>query len=290
MPTRVVAGFLAADHLHVRLFHATEVLIDASWNDRGVCSAFWRYYVNYRSGAGVRLADGSLYALPPGAVHLIPAWVTIDLVNHREINHLYAHFDIVGLPGAIARDVFANPVSLPFDDCLRATSQAMRAALHVSGTHPRALFATKSAIDAAISALFAQMPAAHGERLAAAMRTDSPVAPALRFIDADPARALRVSALAGMCGLGEGQFTRVFHREVGQTPGQYILERRIAVAAQRLVLGDDPIETIAEQCGFADRFYFTRVFTRRMGTPPAAYRKAEPFPRGRPVPGPSERA
>jgi AraC-like DNA-binding protein len=283
MPTRLVATFLATDNLHVRLFHATEVVIDQSWNDRGVCSAFWRYYVNYRSGAAVRLADGSLHDLPPGFVHLIPAWVTIDLVNRREVNHLYAHFDLVGLPGALAREVFARPVSLPEDDCLRATSQAMRAALHAPDGQASALFPTKSAIDAAVGALFARLPAAQRDRLAAAMRTDSPVAPALRAIDADPALTLRVEALAGLCDLGEGQFTRLFRGAVGQTPGQYILERRIAAAAQRLVLSDEPIEAIAEACGFADRFYFTRVFTKRMGTPPAAYRKAEPFPRGRPV-------
>jgi len=48
----------------------------------------------------------------------------------------------------------------------------------------------------------------------------------------------------------------------------------VEAAAQRLLLTNDPIEGIAEACGFANRFYFSRVFARRMGAAPAAYRRA----------------
>jgi len=34
-----------------------------------------------------------------------------------------------------------------------------------------------------------------------------------------------------------------------------------------------PLKKIAEDSGFKNRFYFSRMFTRIMGTPPAAYRK-----------------
>jgi len=45
-------------------------------------------------------------------------------------------------------------------------------------------------------------------------------------------------------------------------------------AAQALLFTADSIETIAAESGFANRFYFSRVFMRHMGVSPAIYRKA----------------
>ena len=47
------------------------------------------------------------------------------------------------------------------------------------------------------------------------------------------------------------------------------------IVAQLLHLESMSIESIAQACGFADRFHFSRVFTRIMGAPPAAYRQGK---------------
>jgi AraC-like DNA-binding protein len=60
---------------------------------------------------------------------------------------------------------------------------------------------------------------------------------------------------------------------VNQTPAQYIVERRVKTAAQHLLFSDNSIERIATESGFGNRFYFTRVFSRHVGTSPVAYRK-----------------
>lgn len=57
------------------------------------------------------------------------------------------------------------------------------------------------------------------------------------------------------------------------TPARYVVERRIAAATQELVFTQDSIERVAARLGFANRYHLTRVFTRRMGIPPAAYRR-----------------
>ena len=65
----------------------------------------------------------------------------------------------------------------------------------------------------------------------------------------------------------------LFRERVGCTPAQYVLERRIAAAAQDLLFTNDSIEQIADRLGFANRYHLTRMFTRRVGIPPAAYRR-----------------
>lgn len=274
------AGLIDSDSLHIRVLYAREALIDPEWNDRGVCSTYWRFYVNYRDGAHVRLHDGTLYALPAGFVHFIPPWVVIDLVALGPVEHLWAHFDIVGLPGTMIRDLFARPQSLPWTGACEATAAVMRQALNhpQARERPDAIFAVKAAIHCALSQWFALLPPVSLSRMAGIMRFDAAIGPALRYIEANLGRPMRVEALARLCNFAQDHFTRVFRREVGQTPGQYILERRVAVAAQQLVLSDATIDVIAEDCGFPDRFYFSRVFTRRMGIPPGSYRKANPRP------------
>ena len=50
-------------------------------------------------------------------------------------------------------------------------------------------------------------------------------------------------------------------------------EQDVAEAARALALTEKSIKQIALECGFTNRYYFTRVFTRRIGMGPAAYRR-----------------
>ena len=149
-----------------------------------------------------------------------------------------------------------------------------------------------AAIDAASEdphpALMLTVQAATAEALACALRATgsqdrlqrwlgggSRVRRAVDHIERNLATDLSAAVLARVCGFSEGHFARVFREELGQTPARFVLDRRIAHAAQRLVFTGDTIEAIAEDTGFADRFHFSRVFAKRMGLPPARYRKTK---------------
>ena len=103
----------------------------------------------------------------------------------------------------------------------------------------------------------------------------SAVTPATEYIDANLAEPLSNGELARVCHVSEDHFIRVFRQALGQTPAQYILDRRVSAAAQRLIFSKESVDAIAEATGFGDRFYFSRVFAKRMGSPPAAYRKVD---------------
>jgi transcriptional regulator GlxA family with amidase domain len=105
------------------------------------------------------------------------------------------------------------------------------------------------------------------------LRGDNPLATALRYIEDQLHLPLPIPVLATICHLSVDHFARVFRQRFGQTPTAYVQERRVAVAAERLVAGNEDIDAIATATGFANRYHFTRVFTHRMGTPPAAYRR-----------------
>lgn len=101
---------------------------------------------------------------------------------------------------------------------------------------------------------------------------DPRVEQALRVIRENPGGDFDTQSLARHAGLSRNIFTRRFHEEVGETPRA--LTQRLRVEKARLLLAHtvDSIEEVADQCGFCDRYYFTRVFRRATGYAPAAYR------------------
>ncbi|MBE6971655.1 MAG: helix-turn-helix domain-containing protein [Ruminococcaceae bacterium] len=60
----------------------------------------------------------------------------------------------------------------------------------------------------------------------------------------------------------------------GSTITQMISQRRIKAAQKLLLSGDLPISSIAEQVGFSDYNYFTRIFKSITGVSPRDFRKA----------------
>jgi AraC-like DNA-binding protein len=75
-------------------------------------------------------------------------------------------------------------------------------------------------------------------------------------------------------GLNPVYFGRVFKQETGLRPMEWLNQRRLQMASQYLSSTRKTVAQIAEDCGFADQFYFSRVFRRHFGQPPLQYRKA----------------
>ncbi len=86
-------------------------------------------------------------------------------------------------------------------------------------------------------------------------------------------KPLSVEELATVANLSPRQFSRAFHAETGQPPAKAIEKLRVEAARVMLEQGRHPIETIADETGFADRERMRRAFLRAYGQPPQAIRR-----------------
>jgi AraC family transcriptional regulator len=79
--------------------------------------------------------------------------------------------------------------------------------------------------------------------------------------------------VAQECGLSRGYFTEAFRVTTGLTPHQWLQQYRIDKAKAMLLESSTPIADIAIACGFADQSHLTRIFSRFVGSSPAAWRR-----------------
>jgi transcriptional regulator GlxA family with amidase domain len=82
-----------------------------------------------------------------------------------------------------------------------------------------------------------------------------------------------VPALAELAFMSPRNFARVFAREVGLTPAAYVESLRLERARALLEASDEiQLEEVALRCGFGTVETLRRVFGRRLGVSPNAYR------------------
>ena len=95
---------------------------------------------------------------------------------------------------------------------------------------------------------------------------------AIRLVDKDSARPVRLRDLAAAAGMSKYHFLRVFRRLAGVTPYQYLLSARMRRAALALASSRRPVLEIALDAGFGDLSTFNHRFCAAFGKTPTQYR------------------
>jgi transcriptional regulator GlxA family with amidase domain len=102
--------------------------------------------------------------------------------------------------------------------------------------------------------------------------TPTVVLETVRYIEEHFASRLFIPRLARIANLSVEALARSFKKYQGETLGRFIVNVRVREAAHLLMHTDVGIEEIAEQTGFPNRAYLSRVFKRTTGESPAEFR------------------
>lgn len=273
-----------------------------AWRYKNLALPFWRIYWNDREGAEI-IYEGTIIPLKSSQLALISPNTeyssrlktdddfssgdhlyggpsvgnTLDIIsatrplNRNALNHLFIHFTLGASNVILPQGVFMIELSAEQKRCIKEMTSF--------GTDKPGMFSLRECIviNSFISGVLAQIPA---DEWGTEILIDNRIHEALLTIDKSKGRIPSNTELAEAAFLSKDAFIRVFRKEMGMSPHQYILKHKMEEAAMQLLhnkaLG---IEEVARDCGFEDRNYFTRIFTKIIGLPPARYRSMYSFGR-----------
>lgn len=99
------------------------------------------------------------------------------------------------------------------------------------------------------------------------------LARALDYLESNLAKDVNRNAVARSVGLSASHFSRLMRAKTGWTFTELVTRLRVDRACHLLAHTDLGLAHIALESGFGDQSYFSRVFRRRLGATPGAYRR-----------------
>lgn len=90
------------------------------------------------------------------------------------------------------------------------------------------------------------------------------------LIDAEAERINTLEEIAGATGVEASSVCRWFRRYQGTSPYQYLLRRKMNIAAEHLIERGGLVKEAAQRVGFADPYHFSRAFKSVHGVAPRA--------------------
>lgn len=95
----------------------------------------------------------------------------------------------------------------------------------------------------------------------------------IQFMNNHLCENLSVSELAAEAGYSPSAFRNLFRREVGISPKEYFLRRKLEAAKDKLKNSEEPITQISLDLGFSSSQYFSTSFKRYNFLSPQEFRK-----------------
>ena len=103
-------------------------------------------------------------------------------------------------------------------------------------------------------------------------KKDQRIVRAGEYIDRNYLKPGCIEEAAENAKITRRRFNDLFKNHFGITPNRYIVKLKTEYAKQLLAVGELSVSEISELCGFADIYYFSKVFKSETGLSPSEYR------------------
>ncbi len=245
----------------ITLHEAGHLPANRDWNYPSVFSPFWRLYFNSKRGHCVLFGE-RMTELTPRNLMLIPPHCLFHCLGVNPVPTFWLAFSFT----RTLHPSHTLPVLLrPRDTELCLIRDVKQLILANRQWEPNdAIFRNSLALLHVVLA----RPELHWQP-----PIPENMARVRSFIEGNLAVPLTNPILARQAGLSVAGFERAFKRHFGTTAALYVCEMRVREAARLLLQTGDTIDDIAEQTGFPNRAYFSRVFKLVTDEAPAGFRR-----------------
>jgi|GEM_PF-4760461 len=263
---------LFVESLQVRLLHIQRYSLDAHWRIRDRIlnhSVVW-----YVDKGSLRLTlNGSPYTCGEGELCLLPDQSVLNgSPLTGEVRLISLNFDAEIL--FLNRRGWAQAFQLPviYKSAAADFNLLLNEMLHQSASaDPLSSLLLQSQMLRMLHLLL--QPGAYENTELPARGWDSRVHTVIHHLLSRPHLTPKVSELAEWVQLSESHLRKLFIRETGQAPLQFMHRLKVEQAKKLLLQSSKPIAEIAGEVGITDPNYFSRLFKLETGVAPQSYRK-----------------
>lgn len=103
------------------------------------------------------------------------------------------------------------------------------------------------------------------------VRSTDPVDKAIFYMQENLNSSLKIKDIAGYVQFSESHLSRLFRNKTGSSPLDYFIGLKMQEAIRLLTNKNLKIKEVAFALGYDDPFYFSRIFTRHMGSSPGTF-------------------
>lgn len=234
-----------------------QYLPNVFWQVRKVINSTWFFFWN--PGGSVRIIyNGKTMQIGQENAVLLPPFTRIAAYSDHVFPHLYALFKAPEEFNCIRR----HPFLLPSDPVRRFFEKRQ-------DLQPR--WRSHICWQMLLWEYLMMLPAEDFGAVSDDM-LDERIIRAVQLCEKRVSNPPSNAVLARNAGMSLNNFYRLFHREMGISPHRYREGLRLESARNMLRESDAKISDIAQQCGYADRYQFSKAFKKYFGLTPVQVR------------------
>lgn len=270
-------GFINMDHLENAPLCLYDLGIsqkkDITYYYDNVNRSYEGYLFQYTiKGHGIYEKDGNIYTLTPGKAFFVhfpenSKYYCSDSTDENEWEFLYIHFN-----GEAAAPFFQHIINkkgtiLEIPSNSRPIIDFINFHNRINHGYLLQRFEGSEYVYHFLTSLLQELENKESNCL-----TDY-INQSMLFIQKEYQSISGIDYIADMLGISLPHYIRLFRKETGNTPMQFLTNVKLQHAIDLLLNSSISIESIAKQCGFSCGNYFSKVFRKYLGISPSDYRK-----------------
>jgi AraC-like DNA-binding protein len=251
---------LRDDELRIEEYGYAEV--KQEWSEIVTLFPYYRIYL-ITGGEGILHLKDTDRILKPGHLYFIPAFQIMSGECNTYLNHYFLHFSIENYNDFFLRfsspsyEVPASKIDLAlFKEFINISNEDENLSENIKQS---------GILRYLLSKFYKDSTFVSKERLK--------FAPTIQFVNEHINERISTAQLAATMNLSKVYFSNLFTKSFGIPPVKYINQRKLNLAAKKIVGTDLSIKEISYLLGFENEMYFSRVFKKEFGVSPLSYRK-----------------
>lgn len=280
---------LQVEQMHPLVLNVGLAVHNADWNWKNVNSPFTRLYYVTEGSAQIELPDG-IYTLSPKHMYFIPAFTIHTNICKSNFVHYYLHIYEDHYSDNDWLDYWKFPVEIEATDLDLALFKRLceiNPHMTLQKSDPTTYDNNPTLMQNLIKnrqrafcdkvesrgIVFQLLSRFFKQGQSKIEMEDNRIAKTVLYIRKHLNEAIELEKLAEISCLSKDHFIRLFKKELGTTPLQYINQKKIEKAQLLLITEELAVKEIAFQLAFEDYSYFNRLFKKITGVTPQEYRR-----------------